>query len=92
MDDFTLLSTVESPGNNYDNNRNNHITDFTENLMHQLLVFAKIKPDTGQKCGADDGSKCAIEHEFPERHMTHTCRNADQGANSRNHAAKNTIR
>src|SRR5690606_8157814 len=75
---FTLLSTVDNPGNNDYNNRNNHITDFTENLLHQLLVFTKVKSDTGQKRGPDDGSECAIEQEFPEGHTAHAVRNADQ--------------
>src|SRR5690606_36649169 len=85
---FTLLSTVENPDNNYHNNGNNHITDFTENLLHQMLVFAKIKSDTRQKCGPDDGSKYDIKHKYPERHMTHASSKADKRATRRNHATK----
>ena len=71
------MSTVQNPADNNRYNCNNDVTDLAKNLMHQVLIFAEIKSNTGQESRPDDGSQAAIKHEFPEGHTTHSSRNTD---------------
>ena len=73
----TLVAAIKNPSNNEEGNGNNHMPHFAKNLLHQLLVFPKIKTHTGQKSGPNNRSQAAIKHEFLERHATHTGRNTN---------------
>ena len=54
------------------------MADLAKNILHQSLVFAKIKTDTGKESGPDNRTETTEKHKFPERHMAHASRNTNQ--------------